>query len=173
MASDTTTGARGPYAKTAAVRQRILEAGMQCFAQVGYFATSLNDIADRAGISRRGLGHHFKSKEELLTEVLDPRPTDQFRLSSRMRQEMLRPQVNLKEGEKIDGADSWALGWAIQKRKTGDVILHSGGQDGFRSLTMGSVARKSGFVMFTNGDNGGKVIFHPRLATVLDSLLVS
>lgn len=80
MASDTTTGARGPYAKTAAVRQRILEAGMQCFAQVGYFATSLNDIADRAGISRRGLGHHFKSKEELLTEVLDQRQDEDAEL---------------------------------------------------------------------------------------------
>lgn len=110
---------------------------------------------------------------KFLIEVLDPKPADHFRLTSRMHQEMLRPQVNLKEGEKIDGADSWALGWAVQKRKTGDVILHSGGQDGFRSLTMGSVTRKSGFVMFTNSDNGGKVIFHPRLAAVLNSLLVS
>lgn len=110
---------------------------------------------------------------KFLIEVLDPKPADQFRLTGGMHREMLRPQVNLKEGEKIDGADSWALGWAIQKRKTGDVILHSGGQDGFRSLTMGSVARKSGFVMFTNSDNGGKVIFHPRLAVVLNSLLVS
>lgn len=73
MTNDATHGGRGPYAKSAAVRQRILEAGMQGFAQVGYFATSLNDIADRAGISRRGLGHHFRSKEELLTEVLDQR----------------------------------------------------------------------------------------------------
>jgi AcrR family transcriptional regulator len=64
---------RGPYAKSAGVRRRILEAGMQAFAQAGYYATSLNDIADRAGISRRGLGHHFKSKEELLTAVLDLR----------------------------------------------------------------------------------------------------
>lgn len=74
------TGSRGPYAKTAAVRQRILEAGMEGFAQVGYFATSLNDIADRAGISRRGLGHHFRSKEELLTAVLDQRQDEDAEL---------------------------------------------------------------------------------------------
>lgn len=80
MTSETTSGARGPYAKSAAVRQRILEAGMQGFAQVGYFATSLNDIADRAGISRRGLGHHFRSKEELLTEVLDQRQDEDAEL---------------------------------------------------------------------------------------------
>lgn len=84
---------------------------------------------------------------------------------------MLRPQIRLKEGEKIDGADAWALGWAIQQRKTGDVILHSGGQAGFRSLTMASVKRKSGFVMLTNGDNGGKVIFHQELGALLTELL--
>jgi AcrR family transcriptional regulator len=41
---------------------------------------SLNDIADRAGISRRGLGHHFKSKEELLTAVLDQRQDEDAEL---------------------------------------------------------------------------------------------
>lgn len=110
---------------------------------------------------------------KFLIEVLDPRQPDRFRLSKQMHQQMLRPQVKLKEGEKIDGADSWALGWAIQERKTGDVFLHSGGQDGFRSLTMGSMSRKSGFVIFTNSDNGGKVIFHPKLAAVLNPLLSS
>ncbi|SDD85361.1 CubicO group peptidase, beta-lactamase class C family [Dyadobacter soli] len=110
---------------------------------------------------------------KFLIEVLDPRPANSFRLTKKMHQEMLRPQVKLKEEGKIDGADAWALGWAVQQRKTGDVILHSGGQDGFRSLTMGSVARKSGFVMFTNSDNGGKVLFHPKLATVLNTLLIS
>ncbi|KAA9106540.1 TetR/AcrR family transcriptional regulator [Microbacterium rhizomatis] len=73
MTSESEAHTRGPYAKSAGVRQRILEAGMQAFAEAGYYATSLNDIADRAGISRRGLGHHFKSKEELLTVVLDQR----------------------------------------------------------------------------------------------------
>lgn len=110
---------------------------------------------------------------KFLMQVLNPGPADQFRLTKKMHQEMLHPQVKLKEEGKIDGADAWALGWAVQQRKTGDVILHSGGQDGFRSLTMGSVARKSGFVMFTNSDNGGKVIFHPKLAMVLNALLVS
>jgi AcrR family transcriptional regulator len=71
--SESGANVRGPYAKSAAVRQRILEAGIQAFAQAGYYATSLNDIADRAGISRRGLGYHFKSKGELLSAVLDQR----------------------------------------------------------------------------------------------------
>jgi len=80
VTNGTGTTIRGPYAKSAGVRQRILEAGMQAFAQAGYYATSLNDIADRAGISRRGLGHHFKSKEELLTAVLDQRQDEDAEL---------------------------------------------------------------------------------------------
>lgn len=108
-----------------------------------------------------------------LIEVLDPKPADAFRLTKKSHDEMLHPQIRLKAGEKIDDADAWALGWAVQQRKSGDVILHSGGQSGFRSLTMGSVSHKSGFVMLANSDNGGKVIFHPQLAVLLNPLLAS
>jgi AcrR family transcriptional regulator len=61
---------RGPYAKTAAVRQRILEAAMQVFAESGYRSTTVKEIADRAQISERGLVHHFANKGQLLTAVL-------------------------------------------------------------------------------------------------------
>lgn len=60
---------------------------------------------------------------------------------------MFRPQVRLREDQKIDGAHAWALGWAVQERDTGNVFLHSGGQSGFKSLTMVSIQRKAGFVM--------------------------
>jgi hypothetical protein len=80
---------------------------------------------------------------------------------------MLRPQVKLGEDQKIDGASSWALGWAIQEKKNGNVIVHSGGQDGFRSVAMASVERKSGLIILTNGDNGGKVIYNETLGELL------
>jgi CubicO group peptidase (beta-lactamase class C family) len=85
--------------------------------------------------------------------------------------EMIRPQVKLDPSQKIDGADSWALGWAIQERPTGHVILHSGGQSGFRALTMASVERKSGFVILTNSDAGGYVCYDQTLGTLLTPLL--
>lgn len=84
---------------------------------------------------------------------------------------MLRPQIRLEEQQKIDGASSWALGWAIQERKTGNVIVHSGGQDGFKSLTMASVKRRSGFIILTNGDNGWKVFHNQTFLQVMDGLL--
>jgi CubicO group peptidase (beta-lactamase class C family) len=98
-------------------------------------------------------------------------PTGDAFLGPEMRNEMLRPQVKLDPAEKIDGADSWALGWAVQERPTGHVILHSGGQSGFRSLTMASVERKSGFVILTNSDNGGHVCFDRQLGEWLTPLL--
>ena len=107
---------------------------------------------------------------KFLLAVLNLPPGDAF-LGRDMRAEMIRPQVRLDPGEKIDGADAWALGWAIQERPTGNVILHSGGQSGFRSLTMASVDRKSGFVIFTNSDSGGFVCFDPELGTLLAPLL--
>ena len=109
---------------------------------------------------------------KFLLEVLNPKASDAFRLNKKSHQEMLRPHIKLAEGEKIDDADAWALGWAIQQRKTGNVILHSGGQAGFRSLTMASVNRKSGFIILTNSDNGGKVIFNPAFAAILNQVLV-
>lgn len=107
---------------------------------------------------------------KFLVAVLNPPGGDSF-LGTAMRDEMVRPQAKLDPDGKIDGADSWALGWAVQQRPTGHVILHSGGQNGFRSLTMASVERKSGFVIFTNSDNGGRVCHDPTLTTLLTPLL--
>ena len=64
---------RGPYAKTAGVRRRIIEACLEVFTESGYRATTMKAVAERAGISQRGLVHHFRDKEELLAAVLESR----------------------------------------------------------------------------------------------------
>jgi AcrR family transcriptional regulator len=65
-----TTQRRGPYAKTAEVRRRIVDAALSAFAETGYRSTTMKEIALRSGISERGLVHHFPTKEDLLLEVL-------------------------------------------------------------------------------------------------------
>lgn len=70
MSNASTGAARGPYAKTAAVRQRIVDACLEVFTESGYRATTMKTVAERAGISQRGLVHHFKDKEELLAAAL-------------------------------------------------------------------------------------------------------
>jgi CubicO group peptidase (beta-lactamase class C family) len=108
---------------------------------------------------------------KFLIEILEPKPGDAFRLSRSSPKEMVRPQVKLAENEKIDGASSWALGWAIQERRTGNVLVHSGGQAGFRSLAMASVERKSGFIIPTNSDSGGQIVSHRAFADTMNRLL--
>jgi AcrR family transcriptional regulator len=51
-------------------RERILEVAAALFAERGYAATSVRDIAAELGIANPSLYHHFKSKSDLLLELL-------------------------------------------------------------------------------------------------------
>jgi CubicO group peptidase (beta-lactamase class C family) len=96
-----------------------------------------------------------------LTEVVAPKPADEFRLGTAMHAEMVRPQIPLPKGEEIDGCNAWALGWGVQERAGGNLLVHSGGQSGFRSLALASIERKAGFIVLTNSDNGGRLMYDP------------
>ena len=52
-------------------REQLLAAATQAFARAGFAATSLDDIAEAAGISRVLLYRHFDSKTDLYRAVLD------------------------------------------------------------------------------------------------------
>lgn len=51
-------------------RQEILRTAARLFQQRGYDATSMNDVAAALKLSKGGLYHHFKSKDEILFEVM-------------------------------------------------------------------------------------------------------
>lgn len=67
------TGPRGAYRKTAATKERILDAALEVFGAQGYDAGSLREVAAAAGISQAGLLHHYPSKVALLSAVLERR----------------------------------------------------------------------------------------------------
>ncbi|QFG21304.1 TetR/AcrR family transcriptional regulator [Actinomadura sp. WMMB 499] len=69
----TPAATRGPYAKSAQVKQRILEACIDTFGETGFYGATMKDIAQRAGISHTGLLHHFPRKEDVLAAVLELR----------------------------------------------------------------------------------------------------
>jgi CubicO group peptidase (beta-lactamase class C family) len=106
-----------------------------------------------------------------LVEVLAPRDADAFRLERNTLAEMLRPQVKLPAEVKIDGATSWALGWAVREHEAGDVVVHSGGQSGFKALAVASPAKGTGFIALTNGDSGWKVFHDARFVEAVDPLV--
>jgi CubicO group peptidase (beta-lactamase class C family) len=83
-----------------------------------------------------------------IAEILNPKSSDPFRLTNESLGEMLRPQV------RRNAESSWALGWEIHHSPTGDFFTHGGDNPGFQCLVAGSVQRKTGLVIMTNGENG-------------------
>src|SRR5580704_3071965 len=47
-------------------RQRLAETGLRLFLKQGYEATTLDQIAEAAGVSRRTVFHYFDQKEDIL-----------------------------------------------------------------------------------------------------------
>ncbi|MEV0408480.1 TetR/AcrR family transcriptional regulator [Actinoallomurus sp. NPDC050550] len=79
-------GASSPsrgYAKGRARRREILLAALNAFAEQGFRATSMREIAEMVGLSQAGLLHHFSSKDELLEEVLRLRDEEQETFNER------------------------------------------------------------------------------------------
>lgn len=52
-------------------RQQILDVAIDEFGRAGYFGTSMNDIAEAAGVTKPVLYQHFDSKADLYRALLD------------------------------------------------------------------------------------------------------
>ena len=102
---------------------------------------------------------------KFLIEMMDPKPADEYRLNAASRKEMLRPQVSAPD---FPIPCSWGLGWQIWHRDNGDIIAHGGDIEGFHSQAAFSAARKSGFVILTNGENGAELIWNRLLSDLVD-----
>src|SRR5688572_27243878 len=51
-------------------RKTLLDAGLKVFSRVGYAETTLDDIAEEAGVTRGAIYHHFGGKAELYNQVI-------------------------------------------------------------------------------------------------------
>ncbi len=56
--------------RSAATRQKLLDAAIECLIELGYARMTTTDVADRAGVSRGAQLHHFPSKVELVTSAI-------------------------------------------------------------------------------------------------------
>jgi AcrR family transcriptional regulator len=62
--SDSVDGAGGR-------REQILAAAQKLFAEKGFRETNLNDVATQLGFRRQAVYHYFRSKDEILYELID------------------------------------------------------------------------------------------------------
>ncbi len=60
-----------PRAKTRATRRRIVDAAAELFIAAGYGATTLQQIAERAGVAVQTVYFHFGNKASVLKEAVD------------------------------------------------------------------------------------------------------
>jgi len=57
--------------RSRATRARLLEAAITCLAELGYPASTVTVVAERAGVSRGAAQHHFPTREALFTAALE------------------------------------------------------------------------------------------------------
>lgn len=52
-------------------RQRLLEAAVECLAELGWTGSTVAVVAERAGVTRGALQHHFPTREDLFTAAIE------------------------------------------------------------------------------------------------------
>lgn len=57
--------------RSRATRQRLLEASVDCLADLGWTRATVAVVAERAGVSRGAAQHHFPTREALFTAALE------------------------------------------------------------------------------------------------------
>jgi AcrR family transcriptional regulator len=70
-AVETRSGRRTQAERSAAMRQRLLDATIDCLVTYGYAGTTTHRIAQRAGVTRGAQIHHFRSKEDLVVAAIE------------------------------------------------------------------------------------------------------
>jgi AcrR family transcriptional regulator len=73
---------RSQEERRATTRAKLLEAAAACLHQVGYAATTVGEVHERAGVARGTLLHHFPTKAELMvaaTSYVVNQRLEQFR----------------------------------------------------------------------------------------------
>ncbi|MFI5734359.1 TetR/AcrR family transcriptional regulator [Kribbella sp. NPDC051587] len=74
MDSDSATVDAAPLGRRerskAALRQRLLEAALAAFAEKGYRASTIDEIAERADVARATAFNHYPRKEDFLLELI-------------------------------------------------------------------------------------------------------
>ncbi|WP_043617085.1 TetR/AcrR family transcriptional regulator [Nonomuraea candida] len=80
-------------------RSRIQEVALRLFAEQGYEATSLREIAEELGVTKAALYYHFKTKDDIVASLVDKRLAELDALLAWARE---RPRTPQTRGELLD-----------------------------------------------------------------------
>jgi AcrR family transcriptional regulator len=78
-------------------RQEIIDAAIKVFARTGFAETSVQDVADEAGVVPTAVYYHFAGKDELFDVVLQSVITELDEVVDRARAEEAHPAVALSQ----------------------------------------------------------------------------
>ena len=79
--------------RTRAMRQRLLEATLQCLVERGWSGTSTTLVSERAGVSRGAQLHHFPTKADLVIAAVE-------HIATVRRDELAQAAAALPQGER-------------------------------------------------------------------------
>lgn len=91
--------------RSRATRARLLEAAITCLAELGYHASTVAVVAERAGVSRGAAQHYFPTRDDLFTAALE--------YVTHVRAEQLRHELDELPGERPGTADVVELTFAL------------------------------------------------------------
>jgi AcrR family transcriptional regulator len=80
-------------ASKARTRQRLLDEAQRLFRERGYAATSLEQIAEAADVTKGAIYGHFSSKEDLLLSAIEAQPTPDYGAALNDRSRPLRERL--------------------------------------------------------------------------------
>src|SRR5687767_4439256 len=80
-ASTAATHRRSQEERSAATRERLLDATVECLVDLGYAKTTTTEVVRRAGVSRGAQVHHFPTKADLVQNAV-------VHLASKRREEL-------------------------------------------------------------------------------------
>jgi len=67
----TAGNARREQERSRVTRKRLLEAAIDCLAELGWSGVTMSVVAARAGVSRGASQHHYRTRDDLVTAAVD------------------------------------------------------------------------------------------------------
>ncbi|WP_206675505.1 TetR/AcrR family transcriptional regulator [Solimonas terrae] len=101
--------------RSSEMRRKLFDASISCLHEHGYSATTTAMVAERAGVSRGAMAHHFSTKTELMVAVVE----DVFERDLQFYRTHLEPEaVRDHMARLID------LAWKAISGEGGQAVLH-------------------------------------------------